>query len=192
LIITEDKTRVDPRVKRTRALVENAFLSLMAEKSFNTITVQEITDRAEINRATFYAHFIDKYDLFDHIITQSFRTELDKRTLSACHYSEGNLNALLMTVCDFVNQRIATCRTRDPQFESLVENQVKRQVQELLQAWYAEIGSPVDSMIHATAAAWAIYGLAVYWGRDEDHAPLEQYVIRIAPLIKNMLLPDVH
>jgi AcrR family transcriptional regulator len=191
-LIIEQKPKIDPRVKRTRALIESAFLSLMAEKSFNTITVQEITDRAEINRATFYAHFMDKYDLFEHIIKRSFRAELDKRTLSACHYSEGNLKALLMTVCDFVTQRIATCRTRDPQFESLVETQVKKQVQELLEAWYAESGSVREPMIHATAAAWAIYGLAVYWGRDEDHAPLEEYVGRITPLIKNMLIPDVH
>ena len=54
----------DPRVKRTRKLLQDALLELLAEKSFDAITVQDIAERSTINRATFYAHFVDKYDLF--------------------------------------------------------------------------------------------------------------------------------
>ena len=51
----------DPRVKRTRQLLQQAFMSLMMEGRFRDITVQEIADRATVNRATFYAHFEDKF-----------------------------------------------------------------------------------------------------------------------------------
>jgi AcrR family transcriptional regulator len=57
--------KLDPRVKRTRGLILQSFESLLAEKNFESISVQDVTDKAEINRATFYAHFQDKYTLLD-------------------------------------------------------------------------------------------------------------------------------
>ncbi|RXZ82103.1 TetR/AcrR family transcriptional regulator [Paenibacillaceae bacterium] len=58
----------DPRIKRTLNLIRDAFISLMDEKGFDQITVQDITKRAEINRATFYRHYQDKYDLLEKIV----------------------------------------------------------------------------------------------------------------------------
>jgi AcrR family transcriptional regulator len=54
---------IDRRSRRTRRALQNAMLSLADEKDLETITVQEITDRADINRATFYQHFRDKEEL---------------------------------------------------------------------------------------------------------------------------------
>ncbi len=81
----ELEEKLDPRVKRTRNLILEAFNALLAEKGFESISVQDVTDRAQINRATFYAHFPDKYALLDYTITQWFRREIEKRTLDACH-----------------------------------------------------------------------------------------------------------
>jgi AcrR family transcriptional regulator len=54
----------DPRVKRTRQLLLQAFISLLEERhTIHSIRVADITERATINRATFYAHFEDKYAL---------------------------------------------------------------------------------------------------------------------------------
>jgi AcrR family transcriptional regulator len=53
----------DRRIQRTRALLQNALVSLMIEKAYESITVQEIIDRANVGRATFYAHFADKKTL---------------------------------------------------------------------------------------------------------------------------------
>src|SRR5205807_1741174 len=47
---------VDPRVKRTRKLLQQAFIELFQEKGFASISIQDITERATVNRATFYAH----------------------------------------------------------------------------------------------------------------------------------------
>ena len=55
--------KLDPRVKRTRSLILRSFSELLAEKGFESISVQDVTDKAEINRATFYKHFVDKYEL---------------------------------------------------------------------------------------------------------------------------------
>lgn len=55
--------KTDRRVQRTQELLEAALLSLMKEKAFETISVQEIIDRANVGRATFYAHYDNKVDL---------------------------------------------------------------------------------------------------------------------------------
>jgi len=60
----------DPRIKRTLNLIRDAFISLMDERGFDQITVQDITKRAEINRATFYRHYQDKYELLEKIVDE--------------------------------------------------------------------------------------------------------------------------
>jgi AcrR family transcriptional regulator len=54
---------VDRRVRRTRDLLHRALLDLIAEKGYDRVTVQDILDRADIGRSTFYAHYRDKEDL---------------------------------------------------------------------------------------------------------------------------------
>lgn len=56
-------TTTDRRVRRTRELLRSALLSLIEEKGYERITVQDILDRADVGRSTFYAHFTDKEDL---------------------------------------------------------------------------------------------------------------------------------
>jgi len=56
--------KLDSRVKRTRNALGAALIALMQERPFQDIRVQDILDRAEIGRSTFYAHYRDKDDLF--------------------------------------------------------------------------------------------------------------------------------
>ena len=49
----EMEENLDPRVKRTRGLILQSFESLLAEKGFESISVQDVTDKAQVNRATF-------------------------------------------------------------------------------------------------------------------------------------------
>jgi AcrR family transcriptional regulator len=53
----------DRRVERTQRLLREALFSLIQEKGFEALSVQEIIDRANVGRATFYAHFDNKEDL---------------------------------------------------------------------------------------------------------------------------------
>jgi AcrR family transcriptional regulator len=56
--------RIDRRVRRTRDVLGDALVDLMHEKPFAAITVQQVIDRANIGRSTFYTHYRDKDDLF--------------------------------------------------------------------------------------------------------------------------------
>ena len=55
--------KTDARVKRTRDVLGDALIALMQEKPFDTITVQDVLDRAHVSRSTFYTHYSDKDDL---------------------------------------------------------------------------------------------------------------------------------
>lgn len=60
--------KLDPRIIRTRKLLQDALIALIKRKAYSDITVQDITDEATLNRSTFYMHYNDKDDLFQHII----------------------------------------------------------------------------------------------------------------------------
>lgn len=57
----------DRRVRRTKQLIKQSLIELMHEKSFKEITVKDITERADLNRGTFYLHYVDIYDLLSKI-----------------------------------------------------------------------------------------------------------------------------
>lgn len=65
------KKIIDRRIQRTRQLLLDALLALILEKDFDAVTVQDVIDRANVGRSTFYAHFQDKEDLllsgFEHL-----------------------------------------------------------------------------------------------------------------------------
>jgi AcrR family transcriptional regulator len=63
LHLVELKKREDARVRRTRDALGDALVALMQEKPFDTITVQDVLDRAKVGRSTFYSHYSDKDDL---------------------------------------------------------------------------------------------------------------------------------
>ncbi len=60
----------DLRIVKTKQLLKDALLMLIQEEEFENITVKRLTERAKINRSTFYAHFYDKYDLLEKTIDE--------------------------------------------------------------------------------------------------------------------------
>jgi AcrR family transcriptional regulator len=63
LRLAPSKKKTDARVRRTRDALGDALIALMQEKPFDTITVQDVLDRAHVSRSTFYTHYSDKDDL---------------------------------------------------------------------------------------------------------------------------------
>ena len=55
----------EKRIQRSQEAIETAFIELLRENSFNSISVSAIIRNAGVNRSTFYAHYLDKYDLLE-------------------------------------------------------------------------------------------------------------------------------
>src|SRR3984893_12545839 len=78
--ISDSEVR-DPRIRRTRQLLQGALRELMRAKSFDEVSVQDITDAATVNRATFYDHYTDKYALLDAMSAGGFHLMLHERQI---------------------------------------------------------------------------------------------------------------
>jgi AcrR family transcriptional regulator len=181
--MSPNSKKEDPRVTRTRGLILKAFEGLLAEKGFESISVQDLTDKAQINRATFYKHFVDKYDLLDFSVQKMFRMELEKRTLNACHYTPENLKTLILVVVEFLSRLHSDCAQPHQQFESLVEGTIKKQIFELLTHWLEQSNTKISTDISVTVATWAIYGLASHYSHSKKRPPIERFVDDAFPLV---------
>ncbi|MEV5112108.1 TetR/AcrR family transcriptional regulator [Peribacillus frigoritolerans] len=62
--------KVDRRITKSQEAIKKALIELMSEKSFDDITIQDIADRANVNRGTIYLHYLDKFDLLDKIMEE--------------------------------------------------------------------------------------------------------------------------
>src|ERR1700736_5950168 len=102
--------QADPRVKRTRSLLQDALVELLAEKSFDAITVQDIAERSTINRATFYAHFVDKYELFGSFIHEWFRKAVRERLGVSPGLTRANLRLLILASMEAMAEMDDHCR----------------------------------------------------------------------------------
>jgi AcrR family transcriptional regulator len=63
-------SKVDRRIAKSQEAIKKAVTELMSKKSFDDITIQDIADRADVNRGTIYLHYTDKYDLLDKMIEE--------------------------------------------------------------------------------------------------------------------------
>jgi AcrR family transcriptional regulator len=62
--------KVDRRIAKSQEAIKKAVIELMSEKNLDDITIQDISDRANVSRGTIYLHYTDKYDLLDKIIAE--------------------------------------------------------------------------------------------------------------------------
>src|SRR5271165_2806730 len=70
---------LDPRIRRTRDLLQQALAKLLETRAFDKISVQDITDYATLNRATFYDHYTDKFALLEAMVGCRFHQLLAQR-----------------------------------------------------------------------------------------------------------------
>lgn len=163
--------REDPRVARTRALIEQSFYELLMEKKLHTLTIGEIASRAQINRATFYAHFADKYDLYRHLVQRTFEDCLERSLDGARDDTEARLHALVRAVCTFFQELNSTCPPADRRTRPLVEVEVQRQVYDSVFGWLQEDttrnGLAATPETTARMISWAIWGAGMDWEGEQ-------------------------
>lgn len=86
-----EKKKTDRRIRKTEAQLRKGLLELLKEKNIQNITVQELVDKVDMNRSTFYLHYKDIYDLLEHIENSYFD---DFHSFMASHQAIRNVDEL--------------------------------------------------------------------------------------------------
>ena len=100
----------DRRVRRTKARLRQAMTQLMLEKDLSSITVRELTDLADVNRGTFYAHYKDIYDMIEQVENEIFSELEDLLDQHTSEIVQRDIAAVLQEVFQFVGRNQNLCR----------------------------------------------------------------------------------
>ncbi|MFF2908410.1 TetR/AcrR family transcriptional regulator [Paenibacillus sp. NPDC057934] len=170
----ETTTKTDRRIVRTKEAINKAFLELFSEKELEQITINDIAERANVNRGTIYLHYSDKYDLLDKCIEEHLLrlinfcstnesgqgiTFLVTDLAPVFHYFEENY---LFFSAMFTNHRTSVFRGRLQHFMSanLKEKLAKQNLQ-----------SGIDTELNAEFMASAFIGILEWWiTNDRPHS----------------------
>jgi AcrR family transcriptional regulator len=180
----------DPRIRRTRQLLQSALQTLMQTRSFDEIAVQDITEAATVNRATFYDHYTDKYALLEAMVAGGFHTLLAERNVRYDGSCPSEASALILAACDYLTQthsESSVACQRQRAFEPLVEAAIASAIRRVLLAGLPrdESASGVSPEMIATTASWTINGAVREWFNTPGRPAAEE----IVPLILRWVIP---
>src|SRR5271155_1522078 len=120
---------LDPRIRRTRQLLQQALDKLLEVKGFDEISVRDITEAATLNRATFYDHYPDKFALLECMVARQFHGLLAERGIKFDGSCASALSAIVLGVCDFLGG--APGKERQGQIEPHMESAVVAVVRQM-------------------------------------------------------------
>lgn len=171
--------KLDPRVVRTRQLLQKALKELLREGRFSEITVQDIAERATVNRATFYAHFEDKYALLEDMLANDLHKTLLTKIQKGDPFDRPHVRNLAMAVIGFLGEIHTGC-THKREFGPLLDTTMQSALQEFLTRWIehspdSDLKRGQPGEIIATVYSWTFFGAGMRWAREEPRPDLEIY-----------------
>lgn len=204
------KRREDRRIQRTRQVLQQAFVEVVREKGktltslreieklFAATSIQEITERANVNRGTFYLHFTDKYMLADAVVRERFHQQLASVLPPEPRWDRRTLRLLIQAVLNALEEKYRHQHQPSLVLSPMVERAVHEELTGLLLTWLKEARGgerrrrePLETI--ARVVSWAIFGTAVQWSQEETMVSLEEMADVISQVIMEgvaRLAPD--
>ncbi len=169
---------MDRRVQRTHQLLRQAAIETMKEKGFLAMTIQDIADRANVNRGTFYAHYPDKYTLLDELIHDEFQALLKKSLPPEPRWNRQTLRLLVKVVLEHFEDEYHQCDPAEV-VDPLLERATKDALANLLLTWLKQEQSAgtdfrVSVETIARIVSWTILGAAAHWYQEGLKLSAEQ------------------
>lgn len=183
--------KLDPRVLRTRKLIQDAFILCMKNKDFSDITVKDITAKATVNRATFYAHFTDKYQLMDHTLTDVLWENLKKQL--QCHdgFNRDTLLKIIVIMCSFHEEVSGHFKRNYGSLGPHIESRINEALEEFFLSMIRRSPGPLGSApgasdpadvtgtekdkLVATLLSRSIYGMSHAWNKEGRRTSREEF-----------------
>lgn len=184
----DPEAELDPRVRRTRGLLQAALRSLLAEKRFASISVAEIATRATVNRNTFYLHYEDKFALLEGVLRADLRTMLHQRFAERPAFTRANFAALAAIVFRFLGRLQGSCprtaREAETRVHSVIQEEIRQIVEALLPADFAQsTGWPGSRETAITVISWGLFGSAYEWSRGKQERSAEEVAEELAAVL---------
>ncbi len=175
-----------------------ALQALLHERDFEKISVQDIAEKAAVNRATFYDHYPDKFALIESMIHERFESLIVKHGLrfDVC---EGAIKGIALIVCDFITD-IGCDGTEKRRQQMHVQMAVIATIRRIIvegskrydPARAAVLGDRTLALL-ATSAAWAICGATSEWARTPHRCSADEVAeaieILVAPMFSALMEP---
>ena len=177
---------VDPRIRRTRQLLQQALDKLLETKDLSSISIQEIAEEASVNRATFYDHYADKFALLGCMVGCRFHALIEERKIHFEGCGAG-LTAIIRAVCDYLVRMQGSDGERqlDPHMQSAIIAAVHQILLAGIKQHLPE--SPIAPEVIAASASWAIYGAAKEWAQSCNRCPPEEIADKVTLLVSPIL-----
>ncbi len=166
--------RLDRRVQRTRKMLRESLLSLILEEGFDEISIQDITDKANLGRATFYLHFKDKDELLLEVMEQLMEDILDQvPQLSAAQWRLEDIKAITK-LFDIAAKHYDLYRiliigsggiTASRQLRQSIASSVAASIQAEIESKNAQPEVPVEFIANHFAGSLLS---TIYWWLDSD------------------------
>jgi AcrR family transcriptional regulator len=182
----------DPRVLRTRQLNRAAFRDLLRRKGFDAITIKDIAQKATINRATYYAHFEDKYALLDEVTEQAFHEMIPEQVANAQEFTDEICDQLIFLTHQYIVDFYRICRMDSNSMATLVDEKIKKMLQQTIESIFlkGDARQGVDRnhiKIKAAMTGSAIYGAAHYWLNVGEKDRTDVLIDTVRPYVMNGL-----
>lgn len=182
----------DPRVKRTRRLIQQAFIALLKHRDFASITIKDIAEAAEINRATFYSHFQDKFQLLELTLSAMFEDTLFEWLPADSNFQtiDEVVKNLILAVCHW--QLSTKNINRGLSLSTSIEENTKKQLYHIIltcleQTQTIGLNNQRRLEITATVMSWSIYGVAMQWRCNSKAESPEELVEEALPIILSII-----
>lgn len=161
-----------------------AFTELMAEKSFGDISVQDISERAGVNRSTFYAHFEDKFALIDTVARDKFRTVVLGEIVEPTPLDLHSLGLLLvgtLKAFSMIQAKPGGKKTAKSAYYILAREELNA----IMFDWLAPVQTAhgITREMAAVFYSWAIYGVAREWSESDQVLSADEVAASLLSLI---------
>ena len=177
------ESKSDPRALRTRKLIMDSFIILSEKKDFPDITVKDITAEAMINRATFYYHFKDKYDLLDKALSEVLLVNLSSDQYEESELSEKAIISIFIAITNFQKSLSARCHGG---YEDTIARIIREQLEVVLSKMlvkHRQIEDDQALKVTAVLLSWGIYGASLDWRKSLKKLSPEEYIKLVIPFI---------
>ncbi|KTT83653.1 TetR family transcriptional regulator [Mammaliicoccus sciuri] len=177
----------DRRVRKSKRAIKQAFIQLLTENNLDRITIQQISDLADVNRGTFYLNYEDKYALLDEMENEQIEEikgyvdirKMDLSTKTSDRFIEEFANKVIKNVIKHIEQNMEFYQVilnleRKSKIEEQLADIVRSNIKHLIGNKDNVFGIPEN--YYLSYVVGSMMSMIKYWVSDENRVSVEELV----------------